>query len=62
MSGPCCPFASASGHNAACTNQAQAHSCVRLGGTVVEVPARHAQKAEQIRTSPHRLKGVGLSR
>jgi site-specific recombinase XerD len=26
------------------------------------MPARYAQKAEQMRTSPHRLKGVGLSR
>jgi hypothetical protein len=25
------------------------------------MPARYAQKAEQIRTSPHNLKGVGLS-
>ena len=50
-----------------CVSAAEAGADLRAMATVsrhksLTMPARYAQKAEQIRTSPHRLAGVGLSR
>ncbi len=50
-----------------CVSAAEAGADLRAMATVsrhksLTMPARYAQKAEQIKTSPHRLPGVGLNR
>ncbi len=50
-----------------CVSAAEAGADLRAMATVsrhrsLAMPARYAQKAEQIKTSPHRLPGVGLNR
>lgn len=50
-----------------CVSAAEAGADLRAMAAVTRhrslaMPARYAQKAEQIRTSPHRLPGVGLNR
>ena len=50
-----------------CVSAAEAGADLRAMATVsrhksLAMPMRYSQKAEQIRTSPHRLPGVGLNR